>query len=172
MGKGEAKEAKSATQAQIGIAREVADIARGLVTESAPARQAALGYYSAIMKGSRPETLLAAAPQVAEVSNQMTALRRRAEQLPPGGLRDKALRDIALQEAAMKTQIYAGGVPEAAARLASMGYGGTQAGVGAFGQAGQGLGSAAQNMAALSQMKAQSWAGLAGGIGALAGGKI
>jgi len=172
MGKGEMKKATAATQSQVDVAREITGVAKGLMAESAPARQAAMDYYMALLKGNRPEALSAVAPQVNQVMSQTAQARKAIEAMPPGGARDKALRDLALQEAALKTQIYSGSVPQAATALTAIGQWGTQTGLGGYGQASQGFGSAAQMYGVLSNMKAQGWGSLAGGIGALAGGKL
>jgi hypothetical protein len=170
MGKKTQAKADTALAAQSGIADQTADIAKQLIDETAPARKQSLDYYSAVSKGG-PEGQRAVAPQINAATQQFYLARKQAESLPPGGLRDKSLRDLSLAEAGSKTSIYSGGTAEANARLASMGWGGTQAGIGAYGTAAAGygnVGSAYGEQASSKGGMVGSGAGAAGSIAAAA----
>jgi hypothetical protein len=169
MGKGESKAASAAAASQADVAQQTLDVGKGLLAESAPARQTSMQYYTDIAKGTGPNLQRAVAPQINAASQQYYTAGRSVQNLAPGGQRDRATRDLALGQASTKSSIYSGGVNEAIARLASMGMGGSQMGVGAYGSAGQGFGGASQNYAQLAQMKSSMWSGLAGGFGSLAG---
>jgi hypothetical protein len=112
------------------------------------------------------------APQVNAAEQQFALAERSIKDMPPGPSREIALRNLSLQKAGAKTGIYSGAVGESTARLASMGWGGTQAGVGAYGQASGGFGSVAQGYNEMASNKggmAGSGVGAAGSvIGALA----
>jgi hypothetical protein len=170
MGKGAAKQSETALAAQSGIAQQELDIGKQLLGETAPARQQALSTYTGLSKGNMPGIQAYVAPQINAATQQFYQARRAALALPPGGQRDQALRDVNLQESASKNQIYSGGVSESTARLASLGMGGTQTGVGAYGTAGQTMGQVAQGYGSLASSKGAQAASMFGGLGgALAG---
>lgn len=168
MGKQAAKQAEQSARSQANIAGEMSGIARGLISESAPWRKSAGDYYSAIASGDRGTIARTMAPTLSQISNQFSAAQRRAEEtMPRGGNLEATKRDLRLGEAASRAGATTGSLQEAVARLASMGWGGTQAGVGAFGGAGNQFGGAANTMAGLSQMKGQNAAQGAAGLGSM-----
>ena len=172
MGKKSAEKSNTALDAQSKIAEKTLDIGERLLKESEPARQYAQNTYMGLAKGNVPGVEKFVAPQISAATQQFYLARKAVENMPPGAARDAAMRDLNLQEASTKTSIYSGAPAEATARLASMGWGGTQAGVGAFGQAGAGYSSVAQQYGEMAGQKgsmAGSGVGAAGSvIGALA----
>jgi hypothetical protein len=170
MGKGAAKQADVATKQMMDIAQQTFTLGKGLEQEAAPARQTAQDAYMAMATGKGADLQRSMAPSINAATQQYYLQRKQAQEMAPGGLRDVTMRDINLQEAGTKTGIYSGGVSEALARLAAMGSGGTQAGIGAYGQAQGGYGQAGQAYAQLSASQAGAWGSLAGGLGSMAGG--
>ena len=171
MGKKSAEKSNAALDAQTQIAKTTTDIASDLVKESAPARKYAMNTYMGLAKGNVPGIEKLTAPQTNMAAQQFAMARKSVEQMPPGAARDAAMRDISLQEAATKNQIYSGGVNEALARTAAMGWGGTQAGVGAYGQAGGMYGNVGQTYDQMASAKggmAGAGAGAAGSVAAAA----
>jgi hypothetical protein len=164
MGKGAQKKASAAADVQAGVAKKTLDIGEKLIAEGEPARKTAMGAYSAIAAGKPGELQRVVAPSINAATSQFYLARRQALNLPPGGARDQALRDLAATEAATKTNIYSGGVSEALARLGELGWGGITAGFGAMTSAGAGFADVAKTQAQLASAKA-SGAGEAAGAG-------
>lgn len=136
MGKKANKKADTALEAQTQYAKTSADAGTALLKEGAPARQYATDYYKAVAEGKPGELQRAVAPSINSATNQFYLARRQALNMPPGGARDQALRDIGLSEATAKNQIYSGGVGDAVARLSATGLGETSMGLGALSAAG------------------------------------
>jgi hypothetical protein len=128
MGKKSQEKADTALNAQNQIAQKQTDLADKLVSESDPARMQALNTYTGIAGGNQPGIQKYVAPQVNAIAQQFNMARKSAESMPAGGLRDKFLKDITLQEAGAKNQAYSGGVSDSLARMATMGISGTNAG--------------------------------------------
>jgi hypothetical protein len=165
MGKKSQEKADTALDAQNQIAQKQTDLAEKLVSESDPARMQALNTYQGIAGGNQPGIQKYVAPQINAATQQFYLARKSAESMAPGGMRDQAMRDISLQEASSKNQIYSGGVQDALARSASMGMSGISSGQ-------SGLTSAAGtygNIAGSYNDMASSKGGMAGGGIAAAG---
>lgn len=168
MGKNQAKAAERTAQSQENIANRTLDIGESLLKASEPARTTAQNYYTSIVSGG-PGLDKVVAPQINAATRQYNAARRAISDMPTSGYRDKALSDMRLAEAGTKAGIMSGGIEEALARLASMGWMGTQSGVGAYGSASSGLGAAGQTYAKLSSAKGESAGNAAAGLGSVAG---
>jgi hypothetical protein len=171
MGKKATEKANLAMEAQTKIAGRTLDIGEGILKESAPARQAAQNTYMGLSQGNVPGIEKFVGPQINAATQQFSLAKQSIENMPPGPARDIALRNLKLQEAGTKTGIYSSAPQEATARLASMGWGGTQAGVGTIGQAGEGYSGIAQGYNEMASSKggmAGSGAGAAGSIAAAA----
>ena len=123
----------------------------------------------ALASGDPNMVARANAPSLNAIARNYAAASRTLENLPAGGAKDRAVRDLVYNQARDRTAVMSGGTQEALARLASMGWGGTQAGVGAFGTATSGLGQAGQTYANLAGSKGQSAGSAAAGIGSIAG---
>ncbi len=172
MGKGSAQNADTANKAQTDIAKRTLDIGEKLIKESEPARQFAQTSYMGLAKGNRPGIEQFTAPITQQIDRQFAQAEAAALQMPPGGMRDQALRDIQLQKATAKNQAYTGGVQEGLARTAAMGWGGTQAGVGAYGQSAGTYGQVAQSYTDAASAKGGMAGQGAGALGALGAGAI
>lgn len=167
MGKGATKAAGRAAESQERIAGRTLDISEGLLKEAAPGRAQVYDFLGGTIKGG-PELQRAVAPSINAATQQFYLAKRAAQNLPPGGMRDQALRDVALQEAGTKTGIYSGGVNEAVQRMAAFTSGGTQAGLGGMGTSGGLMGQAGQTFANLGAGKAAGAGEAAGGAGMIA----
>jgi hypothetical protein len=144
MGKKSAQKANTALDAQSQVAGKQADLAERLVDESSPARMQALNTYQGVAAGNQPGIQKYVAPQINAATQQFYLARKAVESMGPGGMRDQAMKDINLQEAGAKTQIYSGGVSDALARAATMGMSGSTAGQSGYGTAGSMYGSVGQ----------------------------
>jgi len=173
MGKAAGRAAETAAKSQATLAQRSMDVGEQLLKEAAPARQTAqeayktgMGTYSAIATGKPGELQRAVAPSINAATGQFYMARRNALNMPPGGARDQALRDLKMGEASTKSSIYSGGVSDALSRLVSGGQGGgTEQGLAAFGQAGAGFGSATQSYSQLASAQASSAGQAAAGAG-------
>lgn len=172
MGSGERAEAKKLTKQQGEIAGQSVDLSKQITDLAMPWLEQAGSYYSDVTKGGRAMEK-AMGPEVNAVSSQYTqALRGMQERLPPGGQRDRALRDWQIGRAGAIGGTYAGGAREALDRLAALGSGSTGMGLGGYGQAISGLGAAAQANAQMAGGKSSAVGGMAGAGGAIAAAAI
>jgi len=170
MGKGAARRADAAADKQADIANRQLDIGEALLKAAEPARIQAQNTYMGLSKGNVPGIEKYVAPQTNLMSMQFAQAKRAVEQMPPGGARDAAMRDLNLQMSRAKSDILTGGVAEGTTRLASMGWGGTQAGVGAYGQASSGYGNIANMYSQQASATRQALGGLASTVGGLGAG--
>ena len=144
MGRKSNEKANTALDAQSGIATSLQKQGEKLVTDSNPAIDAARASYMGISKGNVPGIEKYVAPGTNAATAQFQMARKAAENMPPGAQRDAALRDIAAQEAAVKTGIYSGGVADATSSLGTMGMTGAATGLGAQAQAASAQGQVGQ----------------------------
>jgi hypothetical protein len=186
MGKKSNEKANTALDAQNKVAEEQVklanrqqDIGEQIWRDTGPARDYATNTYMGLAKGNVPGIEKYTAPSINAATQQFYLARKAVESMPPGAARDAAMRDINMQEAGTKTNIYSGGMSDALARTGSMGWGGVGMTTGALGAAGTGLlgasgsygniGQSYQQMASDKGGMAASGAGTAGAvIGALA----
>lgn len=172
MGKGAAKKAEIQSASQGEAARKSMEVSGELLEETAPARKQALGTYGAIASGKPGELQRAVAPSINAATGQFYMARRNAQNMPPGGARDQALRDINMQEASTKSSVYSGGVSDALSKLATMGGAGAQLALSGIGQAGGIYGNTAEAYAQLASSKGASAGSAAGAGGAIAAAAI
>jgi hypothetical protein len=165
MGKGYYKSEANALGQQAQVGEQQLGLAKQLITESSPWRQYAGNTYMGLAKGNMPGIQSLVAPQINAADQQYAIAEKQIKEMAPGGQRDSLLRNLQLQKAGTKTGIYSGGVSESLARTASMGMGGTQQGVGAFGGASGTFGSNAQGYGSLANAKGSQWGQLAGAAG-------
>lgn len=164
MGSGERKKAEAATNQQMNIASTQADVSRGLIEQARPWTTIAGKYYGDVLKGGDSLTK-AVAPQVNAVTGQYAVAKKAAAEMPLGGSRDRAMRDLRLGEATTKSSIYSGGVQDALGRIAELGQTGTSTGMGGYSAAGAGYSGAAKAFSDLAAGKS----GAAGGMGQAGG---
>ena len=171
MGSGQRKQSEAALKQQSGLAQTQADMSRKIADESMPWTTIAGNYYKDILKGGDALTK-AVAPQINSVTRQFGVARSRAKEMPLGGSRDRAMRDLNLGESTTKAGIYSGGVNDAITRLAAMGETGTGTAMGGYSAAGSSLANVAQSYAQMAQGKGASMGGLAGAGGGIAAAAI
>ncbi len=165
MGSGERAQAKTATTQQGKIADTQTELGRQLTGLGVPWLKTSGDYWKSVIEGGAPLER-AVAPQINTASAQYTqALKSMKESLPPGGQRDRALRDWQIARAGTMSNIYSGGVNDALNRLASVGSDITGQGMGGYGSASAGYGNVANTYAQMASGKA----GAAGGLGTGAG---
>ena len=169
MGKSAQKAATGTADAQLALANRTADIGEGLLKEAQPARETAQNAYLAVAGGDPTKTAQFSAPSLNAITRNYAAASKSLDNMPMGGAKDRAQRSLITGQASDRSNVLTGGVQEALARLASMGMGGTQTGVGAYGQASSGMGQAGQTYSNLSSAKGQSAGSAAGGLGTVAG---
>lgn len=156
---------KNAQQLAAETGRESLALGKELIAEGRPQRQAAGNYWTALLGGDQSALARATAPQFNAATQQFNVARNRAEgSMPLGGSRDRYLSNLNLAEAGQKTSILNSGINDAASRLAALGVGQTQTGIGSFGTTNQSSG----NLANIGQGKAQSASGAGQGLGYLA----
>jgi hypothetical protein len=165
MGSAERKKATEATNAQSDIAKTQADLSKKIFDVSSPWFSLAGNYYGDVAKGGQ-DLQRAVAPQVNAVSDQYTtALNSMKNGLPPGGQRDRAMRDWQVARAGTMSGIYGGGVNDAYTRLASMGGAGMGMGLGGYGSAANTYGNVSNAQAQMASGKSAASGGLASGAG-------
>jgi hypothetical protein len=163
MGGGERKKAAQATEQQAQIGREQADIAGGLIREATPIRNIVSKYYTDVAKGG-DELTNAAAPQVNQATRQFQLALKKVREMPLGGARDRAMRELILGEAGAKANIYNTEQSNAMRALSSIGEGRTATGLQGYSAAGSQLANVANAYSQMAADKANSW-GQAGGAG-------
>jgi hypothetical protein len=171
MGSGQRKASEAALQQQSALAQDQANLSRKTAERADPWSALAGKYYTDVVTGG-DALMRATAPQMNAATGQFSLARQRAKEMPLGGLRDRALRDLNATEAATKSSILSGGVNDALAKLASMGLGGTDMALGGYGAASNNLSNIAQSYAQMAQGKGSSMAGLAGAGGSIAAAAI
>jgi hypothetical protein len=170
MGGAERKKAASATEDQSRIGREQATYAGSLLDEAKPLRKIASNYYTDVAKGGDSLTK-AAAPRINQVTNQFQAALKKVREMPLGGARDRAMRELMLGEASQKSSVYNDEQSNAIKAIAAMGENRSSTGLTGYSQAGSMLGNAASAYSAMASDKANSWGqagGAAGTVGASA----
>jgi hypothetical protein len=170
MGGGERKKAAQATEQQAQIGREQADLSASLLREAAPLRSIATKYYTDVAKGGDSLTK-AAAPQINQVSRQFQTALKKVREMPLGGARDRAMRELVLGEAGTKAGVYNQEQNRAMQAITTLGEGRTSTGLQGYSAAGSQLSNVAAAYAQMAADKANSWgqAGSAGGtVGASA----
>jgi len=172
MGKGAGKQANLLAGQQADVGRQTAAAGQELLGEAKPIRQQVQGTLSAIASGKPGELQRAVAPQINSATSQFFSARRNALNMPPGGARDQALRDLRMGEAMTKSGIYSSGVGTALQQLQGMSLNLTSSGVQAYNAAGANLGSAAQTYQQQASDSAGNWGSLAGAGGAIAAAAI
>ena len=155
----------SIAQSISSLANSQAGLSQGMWNQTAPARTLATNTYMGLAQGNTPGIQKYVAPQINAASQQYDMARKSIEGMAPGGARDAALRNLYVQQAGAKNQIYSGGVSDALAKVGSMGYGAAGTALGGLGQAQQGLGSAG----GLYGNSAQGYNQIASQKGAMAG---
>ena len=171
MGSGERRSARTALGRQSGIAESIADISRRTAEESMPWTTIAGNYYKDILKGG-DALVKAVAPKLQAVTRQFGKARSAAKEMPLGGSRDRALRELRLGEASTKSGIMSGGIEDAIASLANMGKGGTATAIGGFGTSAGTFGDVAGAYSNLASGKLNALGGAASGGGAAAAAAI
>lgn len=170
MGKGAAKRADAAAEAQTRIAEKQFDLGAMLLEAAKPAREQAQNTYMGLSKGNIPGIQSYVAPQLNMTNMQFAQAKKAIDAMPPGGAKEAARRDLELQRARGISDVLSGGVAEGTTRLASMGWGGTQAGVGSYGQASGAYGNIAKMYSEQASATRQTLGGLASAAGGAAAG--
>lgn len=172
MGSGERKKATEATTAQNEIAKTQTDLSKKIFDTASPWYTLAGSYYGDVAKGGK-DLQRVVAPQVNAASDQYTiALNAMKNSLPPGGQRDRALRDWQISRAGTMSDIYSGGVGNAIERMASMGGAGMGMGLGGYGNAANTYGNVSNAQSNMASGKSAASGGLASGGGAAAAATI
>lgn len=171
MGSGQRKASEKALGQQTELAKTQAEISGKVADQSMPWTTIAGNYYQDILKGGDALTK-AVSPQINSATRQYGVARSRAKEMPLGGSRDRALRELNLGEASTKASITSGGVNDAIMKLAAMGESGTSTALGGYGSASSNLASAAQSYAQMAQGKGSAMGGLAGAGGGIAAAAI
>lgn len=161
------KSAGKAAQSALTQSTERAlSLAEKLEEQTEPARTIPIQKYRALVSGDPEVTTQALAPSIQGIRQQFGQARKSIERsLPRGGTMEQARGDIAQAEAGTIGSLGPQMFSESLARLASLGVGGTQAGIAALGTGTQ-AGSALAGMAGQ-----QARGGLFGGLGSMFGGK-
>lgn len=170
MGGGERKKAAQATEEQARIGREQADIAGGLIREADPLRKIASKYYMDVAKGGDALTT-AVAPKVNQATQQFQTALKKVREMPLGGSRDRAMRELILGEAGEKSRIYTDEQGRAMQMITQLGEARTQTGLGGYSSVGGQMGNVAAAYSQMAADKANMWGqagGAAGSIGASA----
>jgi len=137
-----------------------------LEEQTEPARTIPIQKYRALVSGDPEATTQALAPSIQGIRQQFGQARQSIERsLPRGGTLEQARGDLAKGEAGTVGSLGPQMFSESLARLATLGVGGTQAGISAMGTGVQ-AGSALAGMAGQ-----QARGGLFGGLGSMFGGK-
>ena len=146
MGKSAQSSANSALKSQGSVAQSIGNLAntqasmsQGLWDQTAPSRALATNTYMGLAQGNTPGIQKYVAPQINAATQNYDMARKSIEGMAPGGGRDAALRNLTVQQAGAKNQIYSGGVADALSKVSSLGYSGAGTALGGFGQAQQGL---------------------------------
>jgi hypothetical protein len=142
--------------------KEMSTLNKTMQTEAAPWRQAAGGAYMDALKN--PAAFVA--PGLNELRRGTSTGQRSVEQMQPGGARDRAGRELQMNQLNQGATMLNQGKASAAQALGNLGIGGTQTGISAMGQANTAAGNLGQMGAAQSQSKASG----AAGFGSLLGG--
>lgn len=141
-------------------------LAEKLEEQTEPARTIPIAKYRALVSGDPEATTTAMAPAIQGIRQQFGQARKSIERsLPRGGALEQARGDVARAEAGAVGSLGPQLFSESLARLASLGVGGTQAGIAALGTGTQAGGSLAQ------MAGQQARGGFFGGLGSMFGGK-
>lgn len=148
-----------AAEEQSGLARLLGSISRDQYSLATPAYKRALDYYSGLVGAGGTGKLQAAiAPDLARLSDIYQGAQTMVEStLRPGGVRDRAIADLAKERAGQAGLVALAGPREAAGKLGELGLGGFSAATGAAGAGvGAGMG-AGQTYASLSGLRQRDY---------------
>lgn len=162
MGRSASKAAQSTQQA---AAARYADLAGEAFKEAKPQRDLVSGYNTGIIQGG-PEAYRVAAPEVAYMKRQFNAARQNVrDYMPAGGQKNRAYRDLAVQQPGAISSIFQKKIEAALDRLMGISGQNTQTALAATGgqsQVGSQLAQLAQQRAAAVNSGISGIANLAG----------
>jgi hypothetical protein len=162
MGKGN-KESDSASDMMAQSFKDMSGLNKEMQAEAAPWRKAAGSAYMDALNS--PEKF--AAPGINEINRGTAASLNSVEQMQPGGTRDRAGRDLRMNQMSQKATMLNQTKGGAAAALGNLGIGGAQTGISAMGQANTASSNLGQMGTAKSQAKAQGMQGMGSMLGGL-----